>query len=133
MRRQFWRFKRKLAENSRTPIQLRDPTTQYHMMTVAQLKELTPTLSWEDYRKNVGAPVTGDINVAHPEFFQAVNKLLTEVPVADWKTYLRWHLITAAAPSLSSKFETENFNFFGKTLGRTQRATATMAALCFGD
>ncbi|MEP6817883.1 MAG: M13 family metallopeptidase [bacterium] len=115
-------FQMRLAENSRTPIQLRDVTTQYHMMNPAQLKELTPNFSWEDYRRNAGAPVTGDINVAHPEFFTAVNKMITEVPVADWKTYLRWHLITAAAPSLSSKFEIENFNFFGKTLeGRKEQ------------
>ena len=115
-------FQMHFAQNSRTPIQLRDVTTQYHMMNPAQLKELTPNFSWEDYRQGAGAPTTGDINVAHPEFFQAVNKMLTEVPVADWKTYLRWHLITAAAPSLSSKFEMENFNFFGKTLeGRKEQ------------
>ena len=64
----------RLAENSRTPVALRDPTTQYHMMTPAQLKELTPNFSWEAYRQNVGAPVTGEINVAHPEFFQAVRQ-----------------------------------------------------------
>lgn len=115
-------FQTRLAQNSRTPVELRDPTTQYHMMNPAQLKELSPNFTWEDYRKAVGAPVTGDINVAHPEFFQAVNKMFTEVPVADWKTYLRWQLITAAAPSLSSKFELENFNFFGKTLeGRKEQ------------
>ncbi|HWN08345.1 MAG TPA: M13 family metallopeptidase [Pyrinomonadaceae bacterium] len=127
----------RLAENSRTPVALRDPTTQYHMMNPAQLKELTPDFSWETYRKDVGAPVSGDINVAHPEFFQAVNKMMTEVPVGDWKTYLRWQLISAAAPSLSSKFETESFNFFGKTLeGRKEQlprwrrcVTATDGAL----
>jgi len=112
----------RLAENSRTPVALRDPTTQYHMKSPAQLKELTPNFSWEVYRADVGAPVSGDINVAHPEFFQAVNKMMTEVPVTEWKTYLRWQLISAAAPSLSSKFETESFNFFGKTLeGRKEQ------------
>jgi putative endopeptidase len=112
----------KLALGSRSSIELRDPTTQYHMMTSAQLSDLTPAFSWDDYRRGAGAPVTGDINVAHPEFFTALNKLFNEVSVADWKTYLRWHLITAAAPSLSSKFETENFNFFGKTLeGRKEQ------------
>ncbi|MDQ1707154.1 MAG: putative endopeptidase [Pyrinomonadaceae bacterium] len=115
-------FEMRLAQNSRTPIELRDVTTQYHMMTPAQLVEFTPNFSWADYRRAAGAPATGDINVAHPEFFQAVNKLLTEVPVADWKTYLRWNLITSAAPSLSSQFETENFNFFAKTLqGRKEQ------------
>jgi putative endopeptidase len=115
-------FQTRLAQNSRTPVELRDPTTQYHLMSPGQLKELTPNFSWEDYRRGAGAPTVGDINVAHPEFFTALNKMVTEVPVADWKTYLRWHLITAAAPSLSSKFEIENFNFFGKTLeGRKEQ------------
>ena len=115
-------FQTRLAQNSRTPVELRDPTTQYHLMNPAQLKELTPNFSWEDYRRGAGAPTVGDINVAHPEFFTALNKMVTEIPVTDWKTYLRWHLITAAAPSLSSKFEIENFNFFGKTLeGRKEQ------------
>jgi putative endopeptidase len=115
-------FEMRLAQNSRTPIELRDVTTQYHLMTPAQLVEFTPNFSWADYRRDAGAPTTGAINVTHPEFFQAVNKMLAEVPVADWKTYLRWNLITAAAPSLSSKFETENFNFFAKTLqGRKEQ------------
>jgi putative endopeptidase len=113
-------FQTRLAQSSRTPVELRDPTTQYHLMNPAQLKELTPNFAWEDYRRNAGAPVTGDVNVTQPEFFTAVNKMITEVPVADWKIYLRWHLITAAAPSLSSKFEIENFNFFGKTLSGTK-------------
>ncbi len=112
----------RLAENSRTPIALRDPTTQYHKMGPAQLNELTPNFSWTEYFAGIGAPTKDEINVAHPEFFQAVSKMLAEVPVADWKTYLRWHLITAAAPSLSSKFETETFNFYGKTLeGRKEQ------------
>jgi putative endopeptidase len=115
-------FQTRLAQNSRTAVELRDPTTQYHLMSPAQLKELTPNFSWEDYRRGAGAPTVGDINVAHPEFFTAVNKMVTEVPVSDWKTYLRWHLITAAAPSLSAKFEIENFDFFGKTLeGRKEQ------------
>lgn len=110
----------RLAENSRTPVEMRDPTKQYNKMGMAQLKELTPNFSWADYFKALGAPNTTEINVATPEFFQAVNKMLSEVPPEDWKTYLRWHLITAAAPSLSSKFETENFNFFSKTLSGTK-------------
>src|SRR6185437_7647505 len=36
------------------------------------------------------------------------------VPVADWKTYLRWHVVDAAAPMLSDKFVDANFDFFGK-------------------
>src|SRR2546429_7802814 len=34
----------------------------------------------------------------------------------DWKNYLRWQLVEAAAPGLSEKFVAEDFEFRGKTL-----------------
>jgi putative endopeptidase len=112
----------RLAENSRRPAELRDVEKQYHVMSVADLDKLTPHFSWEDYFAGLGLPKTLQINMQHPEFFQAVDKMLTEVPVADWKTYMRWQLLNAAADALSSKFETENFNFYGKTLqGRKEQ------------
>ncbi|HEX8285400.1 MAG TPA: M13 family metallopeptidase [Pyrinomonadaceae bacterium] len=106
----------RLAQNSRDPVSLRDFSKQYHLMGAADLAKLTPNFSWPDYFAGLGLPRDMTINVAHPEFFQAADKMLVEVPVADWKTYLRWHLVHAAAGALSSKFETENFNFFSKTL-----------------
>jgi predicted metalloendopeptidase len=112
----------RLAENSRGPVELRDPKTQYHMLAPADLAKLTPHFSWPDYFAGLGLPKNMTINVAQPEFFEAADKMLVEVPVADWKTYLRWRLVTTAADALSSKFETENFNFFGKTLsGRREQ------------
>jgi putative endopeptidase len=106
----------RLAQNSRGPVELRDPTTQYHVMGSAELAKLTPNFSWGDYFASLGMPRNLSVNVAHPEFFQAVDKMITEIPVADWKTYLRWNLVNVAASSLSSPFEVEDFNFTGKTL-----------------
>jgi putative endopeptidase len=112
----------RLAGASRGPIELRDPTTQYHMMTTAELAKLTPNFSWPDYFAGLGLPKDLSINVTTPEFFTAADKALVEVPVADWKTYLRWQLAHAAASALSSQFETESFNFYGKTLsGRKEQ------------
>ncbi|MBC7931442.1 MAG: M13 family metallopeptidase [Rubrivivax sp.] len=112
----------RLAQNSRGPIELRDPTTQYHMLNTGDLDHLTPHFSWGAYFVGLGLQKEMRINMAHPEFFEAADKLLAEVPVADWKTYMRWNLVNATAGALSSKFETENFNFFGKTLsGRKEQ------------
>src|ERR1044072_1214129 len=112
----------RLAQNSRGPVELRDPSTQYHMTTAAELAKLTPNFSWSDYFAGLGLPKDLTINVAHPEFFTATDKMLVEVPIADWKTYLRWQLVHSAADALSTKFETENFNFFGKALsGRREQ------------
>jgi putative endopeptidase len=115
-------FEMRLAQNSRSPVELRDLSKQYNMMTPAQLKTLTPDFSWPDYFKGIGAPNMAQIDVAHPEFFQAVNKMMSDVPLADWKTYLRWQLVNAAATALSSQFDNEHFDFFSRTLeGRKEQ------------
>ncbi|HEX8136797.1 MAG TPA: M13 family metallopeptidase [Pyrinomonadaceae bacterium] len=101
----------KLAENSLTRVQRRDPAVIYHKMTMAELKALTPHFNWARYMKAVGLGNLDAINVAMPDFLKAADRLLTTVPVADWKTYLRWHLLNAAAETLSSKFVEEDFRF----------------------
>ncbi len=110
----------KLAANSRGSVELRDLSKQYHKLPLAELQKTTPHLIWADYLKEVGAPKFAELNIAHPEFFTALEKLLVEVPLKDWQTYLRWQLVSAAAPVLSTKFETENFNFFSRTLQGTK-------------
>jgi putative endopeptidase len=107
----------KLAEASLTRVERRDPERVYHRMTVAQLKELAPAFDWETYMKKLGVNQKADINVAMPDFFtKAVNPMLTSVPISDWQTYLRWHVINYTAPALSSAFVDEDFNFKGKVL-----------------
>ena len=110
----------RLAENSASRVQLRNPEARYNPKTKAQLIELTPHFDWGLYFRNIGLPEVGKINVGHPPYFEAVDKLLVDVPVEDWKTYLRWHLVNAASNTLSSKFVEEGFNFNGKFLNGTQ-------------
>ncbi len=50
-----------------------------------------------------------------------MNEALEKESLADWKIYLRWHLVHADAPFLSSAFLNENFAFYGKTLRGQQQ------------
>lgn len=105
-----------LANASMKNTDLRDPDKTYHKMTLANLKTLTPNFSWEAYFKAAGHPDLKEINVGQPDFFRALDAQLTATPIDDWKTYLRWHLVNAAAPGLPEKFVAEDFDFRGKTL-----------------
>ena len=98
------------AKSSRTPIQLRDVVANYHRMTLAQVDSLTPHFEWASFYSGVGAPTVERIDVGQPEFFTSFDKMLTSVPLADWKTLLRWRLVHAAASSLSTPFVNENFD-----------------------
>ena len=115
------RIETKLAEASMTRVERRDPDKTYHKMDLAQLRSLTPRFSWDTYFRELDAPAIGSVDVAQPKFFEEVNKDFTNVPLPDWKVYLRWHLIHSAAPALSKKFVEEDFNFYGHILQGTEK------------
>jgi putative endopeptidase len=106
----------KLAEASRTPVQLRDREAQYNKHTREKLAELTPKFDWNVYFKSIDVTPVNEVIVGQPKFFERVNELLSSTPIADWQAYLRWHLIHAAAPYLSAKLENEEFHFFSEDL-----------------
>ncbi|HYA64862.1 MAG TPA: M13 family metallopeptidase, partial [Candidatus Sulfotelmatobacter sp.] len=109
-----------LAKASRTRVELRNPEKNYNLMPLSEVKTLTPNWSWENYLQAIGAPKLEEINVRQPEFFKEVNQELSSVPLADWKDYLRWHLLHASAPGLPEKFVQENFDFYDKKLNGTK-------------
>src|SRR3954467_3852191 len=111
----------KLAEASRTRVELRDPIKNYNKMPVRQLQELTPDWKWSDYFNSINLLEPGDLNVHQPEFFKAVNNLFKSTSLDDWKAYLRWNLISATAPYLSKDFVDENFDFNERVLRGTQQ------------
>ncbi|HYG98066.1 MAG TPA: M13 family metallopeptidase [Terriglobales bacterium] len=105
----------KLAEASLDNVALRDPKATDNKMSFAELRKLAPAFDWTGYFKASGLP-EADLNVTEPKFMQEVNRQLAATPIADWKTYLKWHLLRSAAGSLSDAFVTENFNFYGAYL-----------------
>lgn len=109
-------FETSLALPARTKVELRDPQKNYNKMSQADLQALTPSWRWADYFKAIDLAEAGDINVGQPDFFKAADKVFAEGALEDWKTYLRWRLISAAASDLSSDFVNEDFRFFGTIL-----------------
>ncbi len=110
-----------LAKPARTRVELRDPQKNYNKMSQADLQKLTPDFKWETYFQQLELPVPGDINVGQPDFFKAANEVFKTVSLDHWKTYLRWHLLHDAAPTLSQDIVAENFDFYGKTLTGTEK------------
>ncbi len=106
----------KLAEASLTNVEQRDPYSWYNMVTVAAADKMTPNFSWTEYFKAVGHPEVQQFSYAHPKFFARMDTLLSTVSIADWKAYLRWHLIHQSAPYLGSAYVNENFDFYARTL-----------------
>jgi len=106
----------KLALSVLPRVKLRNPYATYHKMKLAEVSAQTPGIDWSAYLTATGAPKFDEVNLAQPEFFKAFASALNTVAVADWRAYLRWHLVHEAAPYLSEAFSRESFEFYGKAL-----------------
>jgi putative endopeptidase len=110
----------RFALASKTPVELREPVENYHKMKIAEADALTPNFKWAAFGKELGVPAYAELNIAQPDFLREFNKMTTDVSYADWKTYLRWRVLTRAAGRLAKPFEDENFNFYSTTLRGTK-------------
>ncbi|MGB8951987.1 MAG: M13 family metallopeptidase [Candidatus Aminicenantales bacterium] len=111
----------RLARSSKTNVELRNFPALYNKMTLPTLVAQAPGFDWARYMKNLGSSEVGEVIVTAPDFFKEMGRLVAEVPLADWKTYLRWHLLTSYSPFLSSPFVNENFRFFSHVMKGTEK------------
>ncbi|MBX9690278.1 MAG: M13 family metallopeptidase [Candidatus Obscuribacterales bacterium] len=109
-----------LAKASRSRVDLRDPIKNYNKVKTADLISTDPAIPWKLYLTDRELAALPYAVVGQPEFFDALNKLIKERPLADWQTYLRWKVLHNAAKFLHEPVEQENFEFFGKVLSGQQ-------------
>lgn len=108
-----------LAQSSLNPVERRDLTRQYNKLTFDQLQALAPSMNWQTYFKAIGANDVNEVVVTHPDFFRAMDGMLAQVPVDQWKAYLTWHLVNNASDYMGDSFVNQKFSFFGTTLNGT--------------
>jgi predicted metalloendopeptidase len=111
------RIETALAKGAMGLVERREPENVHHKMTLAEFIKLTPTFDWRAYLLVVGAPAFKALDVADRGFFEGLETSLKSIPLADWKTYLRWALIHELVPAAPKAFVDEDFEFFDKRLG----------------
>jgi putative endopeptidase len=109
-----------LAHISRPRAERRDPLATYHRMSLAEAGALAPHIEWATWIAAAGAPKVQTLNIADPDFFRGLDTLLTTVPVADWRNYLRWRYLAFAARTLDSRFVDEDFRLTRVLSGTTE-------------
>ncbi len=105
-----------LAEASLDNVALRDPQATDHKTTFAELTTLAPRFDWAAYFDAAHLPRVA-LNVTEPKFLAEFDRELADVPLATWKAYLKWHVITDAADALGKPLAEEHFRFYGAYLG----------------
>jgi endothelin-converting enzyme/putative endopeptidase len=120
----------RLAKGHWERAETRDVQRTYNLMTADELRELCPSFDWHAYVTNLGGPgVDSDLVIAEsivrqPSYLQHLSTVLDEVPIEQWREWLRSHVLRAAAPYLSDEFVEANFDFYGRTLNGTPELRA---------
>ena len=110
----------RLAEASKSAVELRDPYANYNKITVAQLKKEVPSIDWDAYFTTIGLKDLQDVNVGQMDEIKTVADLLKKEDLDVLKAYLQWNVINTASSYLSDNFVAQNFDFYGRTLSGTK-------------
>ena len=90
----------------------REPKKINHHAAKAELPKLAPGIAWDPWLEAAAAKNVNVFNVAQPEFMKAVGAMIGgRVSIADWKTYIRWHLFRQTGDELPKRFVDERFKW----------------------
>ena len=110
-------FETRLAKASKSRAEFsRNVELYYNPMGVADADKLTPGFSWTKFFEAQGIAQPKTFSVSVPGYFKEVDRMLSDVPVAQWKSYLRFHVVDGASPYLSDAFAQQNFAFYNQVL-----------------
>ncbi len=124
-----------LARASKTPDALRDPFANYHPMTLAGIESLAPHFAWRTYftQAGLGPQGTDRIDVGQPAFFSALDSLVAEAPLPQWRDYLRWHAVAGGVEALPKPYRDAAFNFQHVLYGVAREPTRTRTCTLLAD
>ena len=114
-------LEKQLAAAQMSRVEMRDPYKTYNKFQLDELSKTTEGINWREVMTDLKIKKEDTILVNNPAFFKEVAGMMNTVSVEDWKTYLRWNILKAAAPYLSKSFVDASFAFTQVVSGqRTQ-------------
>ena len=110
-----------IAKHHWDKVKGREANLTYNKMDRDEVKALLSLFDWDLYLAAGDIPtvVLDSVIVRQPSFFEGLNSILASFDLEAWKAWLKWNIISGAAPYLSDELVDENFAFFGKTLSGT--------------
>jgi predicted metalloendopeptidase len=117
-----FRIEAEMAKVSRRPEELRDPEKNYNRISMDEIGKRFPSLDFRSYFEQISMPKVDYVVISQPEFIDGLGRLVQEISVDEWKSYLKWKILHFAAPYLHTAVQDEDFDFFARKLfGRKQK------------
>lgn len=104
---------RKISDISINELTILNPNSTYNKITFDELKAFMPTFNWDKFIAGLGCSTPHNIIVTSgSDYLINFDKLLREIPINDWKAYLKARVINNMASTLSADFVNEDFEFY---------------------
>jgi putative endopeptidase len=113
-------IEKQLAQSHKTRIERRNVKENYNKMAVSDLDNRHPNLEWSLMLDILEADADS-IDVKQPAYYDALNSMLTEVSLADWKLYLKANSIGSHDDLLSKPFQDASFAYSKVITGQTEQ------------
>ena len=110
----------KLAEHSRSRVDLRNSELNYNNLSLEELSVLAPAINWENYFTSMGVTDTKYIILNSTDFFKAFNDEYAINSLDNWKLYTHYHYVSSVASYLNADFRNAEFDFNEKVLNGTE-------------
>jgi len=88
----------------------------YNLKTRAELRAIAPNFPWDAGLEAAGMGEATEVVVRELSAMAPLAQLFLATPVATWRDYLTYNLISGSADVLPSAIDDANFAFFGRTL-----------------
>ncbi|MFM8937882.1 MAG: M13 family metallopeptidase [Actinomycetota bacterium] len=116
--RRVMELESEIASHHWDTVRSRDAVLTFNKKNFAEVQGLIGQFDLKLWAESAGMPghVLETVVIAQPDFVENLGKMLERFETAKWRSWLTWHLLSSAAPYLSSRFVNENFAFYGTTL-----------------
>ncbi|MBL8548323.1 MAG: M13 family metallopeptidase [Hyphomonadaceae bacterium] len=88
----------------------------YNLKTRAELRAIAPNFPWDAGLEAAGMGQATEVVVRELSAMAPLAQLFLATPVATWRDYLTYNLISGSADVLPSAIDDANFDFYGRTL-----------------
>ena len=112
----IWRLEKMIARASRNNEQLRDPSRNYHKMTLSELYIKLPGLDWKEFLGKLGLKDVDVVDVGQPDAIREAIRIINEEPLEDQKVLMEWQMLDSNGNRLGKEADAADFDFYGRTM-----------------
>ena len=94
----------------------RDNEATYNPTRVSDLNKLGSNLDWSITREVLAINAAETIIINQPSYFEALDKMLNDIPLETWKNYLAFKVLDSRAQHLDKQTAEIRFNFKNRIL-----------------